>query len=290
MDLQQLVNGISLGAVYALIAVGFAIVFNVLKFSNFSHGGVITVSAYIGYYFAKDLQFSLIPTVLCAALAGGLVGIAVEFLAFRRLRINQSPSTYYFVSSITMGMLLESLVTIYRGNTFYAFPRLIATATFSFGEAIISVLDAIILGVSLVMLLLFIMIIYRTKLGLSIRSAALDMHTASLMGCNVTAAIMLVFFLAGGLAGVSGVFLGINYTLYPQLGKLVVKGFIASIIGGMGSIGGAVLGAMLMGLLEVALVVYIGAGLSPVIIFLVFLAFLLFRPQGIAGKIVSEKA
>lgn len=290
MDLQQLINGISLGAVYALIAVGFAVVFSVLKFSNFSHGGVITVAAYIGYYFAKELKFSLVLTLLCSAIAGGLVGIIVEKLAFHRLRINHSASIYYFVSSITMGMLLESLIAIYRGNNFYAFPRMIKTNTFLLGGATIAVVDAMILGISILLLVLFMILIYKTKLGLSIRAAALDMNTASLMGSNVNATIMLVFFLAGSLAGVSGVFLGINYTLFPQLGQLVVKGFIASMIGGLGSIWGATLGALLLGILEVVLVVYLGAGLSPVVLFVIFLIFLLIRPQGIAGQYATEKA
>lgn len=290
MDLQQLINGISLGAIYALIAVGFAIVFSVLKFSNFSHSGVITVSAYIGYYFAKQLNFSLVATLICSAIAGGLVGIVVEKIAFYRLRANHSPSIYYFVSSITMSMLLESLIAIYKGNNFYAFPKLIKTSTFLIGGATIAVVDAMILGISIMLLIVFMLLIYRTKLGLSIRAAALDMSTTSLMGCNVNATIMLVFFLAGSLAGVSGVFLGINYTLYPQLGQLVVKGFIASMIGGLGSIGGAALGALLLGILEVVLVVYLGAGLSPVVLFVIFLTFLLIRPQGIAGKYATEKA
>ena len=290
MDIQQLLNGISLGAVYALIAVGFALVFTVLKFSNFSHGGVITLSAYFGYYYATALKLSLIPTVLLSAVTGGLAGIVVEIVAFRRIRKKHSPSIYYFVSSITMGMLLENLITIYRGSTFYAFPKMIQTVTLRWGDLRMPVLNLIMLGVSLVTLVLFILFLYKSRPGLAIRAAALDIDTASLMGSNVNATIMLVFFLAGALAGISGVFLGVKYMLTPQLGQLVVKGFIASVIGGLGSIGGAVAGALLLGMIEVILVEYIGSGLSPVVIFCLFLLFLLFRPQGIAGKGVAEKA
>lgn len=289
---QQLVNGLSLGAVYSLIAVGFALVFNILKFSNFSQGGLITVCAYVGFLFARASGFGLVPTLLFTAVAGGLIALVVERLAFRRLRSKQSPLIYYFVSSITMGILLENLITVYFSSNFYAYPRFFARSTLTFGPFFISVTDFAMLLISLVSLAILMVVLYRTPFGTAIRALSMDMNAARLMGVNVDAAIAGTFFLVGAFAGVGGVFLGMNYTLYPQLGKLIVKGFVASVVGGLGNIFGAVVGALLLGLVEVTLIGIpgIGSGLSPVVIFVILLIFLIVRPQGIAGIIVREKA
>lgn len=290
MNIQQLFNGITLGAVYALIAVGFALIFSILKFSNFSHGGVITVTAYAGYFYATQLSTNLFFTVLLSALTGGVIGLIIEFIGFRSLRNNDSPIIYYFVSSITLGILLENLITIFKGTTFYAFPDFAQKGTVKILGGNISTFDIVIFCISILSLLALLFVLKRTKLGLAIRAASMDITTCNLMGVNSNVVIASAFFIAGCLAGISGVFLGISYTLYPQLGKLVVKGFIASVIGGLGSLSGAVLGAFILGIIEVLLISFIGAGLSPVVIFVITLVFLIIRPEGIAGTIVSEKA
>lgn len=296
MSIQQLINGISLGAVYALIAVGFALIFNILKFSNFSHGGVMTVTAYIGYLGAVIMKnytsstILVILTALIAAIAGGFVAVLVERLAFRRLRINKSPVIYYFVSSITMGILLENLVTIFAGSNFYSYPFKLGSETFKVGGVVVAASDFIMLMISAVVLTILVLILKKTKIGVAIRALSFDINTTALMGLDTNFVIMSTFFASGALGGLSGVFLGINYTLYPQLGKLVVKGFVASVIGGLGSITGAVVGAILLGLTEVILIGLVGSGLTPVFVFAIMLIFLLLRPKGIAGSIVQEKA
>jgi branched-chain amino acid transport system permease protein len=290
--IQLALNGISLGAVYAMIAVGFALVFNILKFSNFSQGGVITVTAYAGFMISRNLGTGFLPTLLLTALFGGLVAILVERFAFRRLRRMQSPLILYFVSSITMGMLLENLVVINFSSNFYSYPKFFQTTVLRFGGLTAATLDLLMLVTALAALLILMLVIYRTKLGVAVRALSMDGPTTSLMGVNVNLVIAATFFIVGALGGMAGVFLGINYTLYPQLGQMIVKGFIASVIGGLGNLAGAVIGAILLGLLEVALtsISGIGSGLSPVVIFLVTLVFLILRPQGIAGRIIQEKA
>jgi len=290
MYLQVLINGLSLGSVYAIIAVGFALVFNILKFSNFSHGGVMTVTAYVGFLAAKHLEAPLVLTILVAILTGGLLAVFAEFVAFRRIRRNKGPVIYYFVSSITLGILFENLITIFFSTNFYSFPDFFETSTLKLGEVVMSVSDLMMFLISCTSLIILAFIIYRTKIGTAVRAVSYDFNTASLMGINVNVVIMAVFFLAGGLGGISGVFLGINYTLYPQLGQLVVKGFIASVIGGLGSLHGAVMGAFLLGLVEILLVQIIGSGFAPVFIFIIMLGFLLIRPRGIAGINIQEKA
>ena len=292
MIIQQLLNGISLGSVYAIIAVGFALVFNILKFSNFSQGGVLTVTAYVGFIISSKLGTGIWLTLILTALAGGVLALLIERIAFRRLRDQKSPVIYYFVSSITMGILLENLITIFFSSNFYSYPRFFERSFIEFAGINIAVADLMMLGISMVALSILMILIYKTRLGVAIRALSMDGPTTSLMGINVNLIIAATFFVVGCFGGIGGVFLGINYTLYPQLGQMIVKGFIASVLGGLGNIFGAVIGAILLGVMEVSLtsVDFIGAGLSPVVIFVITLIFLILRPQGIAGLIISEKA
>jgi branched-chain amino acid transport system permease protein len=290
MSLQILVNGLALGAVYALISIGFALIFNILKFSNFSHGSVMTMSAFIGYVFAVKTGMGLVPVIIISMISGGLIALVGEFIGFRRLTVRNSSTIYYFVSSITLGTLFEAMVTIGAGPNFYNFPRFFKDLVFRIGGIVISRSDLIMFVSSWVILLALVVVIHKTKLGRALRAVSFDRDTSVLMGINVYGTIKLAFFISGALGGLAGVFLGINYTLYPQMGNLVVKGFIASVIGGLGSISGAMIGAALLGLTETLLINFVGSGYSPVFVFLIMLVFLLLRPQGIAGSNIQEKA
>lgn len=289
--IQAFINGLSLGAVYATIAVGFALIFNILKFSNFSHGGVLVVTAYAGYFIQKALNTDFWMTLLLTALCGGLLALGIEFTAFRRPRKKKANIMLYFVSSITMGMLLENIIAVLFGSAFISYPPFFEKSFFRYNGVVFIVTDLLMLGISVAVLVILMLVLFRTRLGVAIRALSMDSLTTSLMGVNVTLVIMATFFVSGAMGGISGLFLGINYTLYPSLGKLVVKGFIASVIGGLGSISGAVIGAFLLGMLEVLLIWIdgIGSGWAPVVIFLVMIIFLIVRPQGIAGRITREK-
>lgn len=288
--IQQAVNGVSLGAVYALVAVGFAMVFNVLKFSNFSHGGVLGISAYIGYLAAEYLHLPLIPVLLAGALGGGIVAIIVEFMAFRWIRKKRGQLVYFFVTSITMLMLLEQLLVIFFGASFFTYPKLIAQSSFSVGGINFSVTYLMMMATAAVAFAGLAWVLKYTRIGIAIRAASNDMTATNLMGVNVDSIVVATFFMSGVLGGLSGVLLGMSYTLYPQIGQLVVKGFIASVLGGLGSLVGAGMGAMALGLVEVLLVSVMGAGLSPAVIFVIMVVFLVFRPQGFAGVSFQDKA
>ncbi len=295
--LQHALFGLSLGAVYSLIAVGFALVFNILKFSNFSHGGLMGFSAYCGfaaYMFLFDGRMSGIPLfvaiLIAASIAGAITAVGIERVGFRRLRRNSAPVIYYFISSITLGMLLENIITLVASSNFYSYPVFFASNRITVGGLSFAVTDIVTLACSSVALGSVLLVLYRTKLGLAIRTVSFDVNTSSLMGINPDFVVFATFGISGVLGGVAGVFLGMNYTLYPQLGQLVVKGFIASVIGGLGSITGAVVGAVLLGIVEVVLIGQVGSGLTPAFVFVIMLCFLLVRPQGISGKIVQEKA
>lgn len=290
MSFQILVNGLAMGSVYALIATGFALIFNVLKFSNFAYGAMMTCGAFLGYFFAADQGAGLIATILVAVISGALIGLIGEIIAFQRIIDNNSPTIYFFVSSITLGTLLEGFVTLKVGANFYNYPRFFVNTTFNLGNIIVSKSDAMMFCISSITLLVLGLTIKYTRTGRALRSVSFNREIASLMGINVTKIIRLTFMVSGALAGLSGVFLGINYTLYPTLGGLVVKGFIASVIGGLGSLPGAIIGAVMLGITETLLIHFVGSGYAPIFIFAIMLVFLLLRPKGIAGSNVQEKA
>lgn len=204
--------------------------------------------------------------------------------------MNHSSPTYFFVSSITLGTLYEGLVTIKVGSNFYNFPGFFKNSTIKVGSLVISASDAMMCIISLAALVILGYVIQKTRLGRALRAVSFDRDTAQLMGIDSTRIIQLTFVISGLLAGVAGVFLGIKYTLYPTLGSLVVKGFIASVIGGLGSLTGAIIGAVLLGLTETILLSMLGSGYSTIATFAIMLVFLLVRPQGIAGSNIQEKA
>jgi branched-chain amino acid transport system permease protein len=291
MVIQILLNGLAVGSVYALIATGFALIFNILKFSNFSHGALMTSSAFLGYFISSVTGWSLIPVLIASMLGGGCIALFGELVAFRRITQRNSSSFYYFVSSITLGTFYEAIVTIVIGAGYFVYPKFFSKPAIWIGSLVVQTSSVVMLIISAVVLVLLVFLIQKTKMGRALRAVSFDRDTAYLMGIDVFKTIRLAFFISGMLGGLAGVFLGIyNYTLTAQLGSLVVKGFIASVIGGLGSITGAVLGAVLLGILETVLIYQIGSGYSPVVVFFIMIIFLFVRPQGIAGKNVQEKA
>lgn len=260
MSIQVLINGLATGAVYALIATGFALIFNVLKFSNFSHGATMTVAAFVAYFLVSAKGFGIVPTLIVGALAGGLVAFCGEFIGFRRILKNHSSATYFFVSSITLGTLYEGLVTIKVGSNFFNYPQFFEKPTVELGKVVVSTTDLMMLVISAVALVILAFVIQKTRIGRALRAVSFDRDTAQLMGIDSTRIIQFTFVISGVIAGLAGVFLGIKYTLYPSLGSLVVKGFIASVIGGLGSLTGAVIGAVLLGLVETLLLSIMGSG------------------------------
>ena len=186
--------------------------------------------------------------------------------------------------------MLEGIITIKVGANFYNYPRFFEKATINIGNLVMSVSDLLMLIFSASALALLLFAIQKTSIGRALRAVSFDRDTAALMGINVFRVIQFTFLVSGALAGLAGVFLGINYTLYPALGSLVVKGFIASVIGGLGSLGGAIAGAILLGFVETILIHFVGSGYAPIFIFFIMLLFLLVRPQGISGSNVQEKA
>ena len=288
--IQLIINGIALGSVYSLIALGFTLIFSVLKFSNFSHGGVMVVSAYFAYIVCKSWNLGFVPMILITVLFGGCLSCLVQFIGFERLRRTKGSSMLFFVSSANLGTLLQNIIILMFASSYYCYRSFFSRSFFQINENLtIAVTDMIMLGLSAVGILVLMYILYKTRMGISIRALSMDSDTAKLMGINVSFVMALTFFISGMLAAIAGVLCGMKFLLYPQLKDLVMKGMTASILGGLGNISGALYGGLLLGLLEVFMTNFVGSSLQPACTFLFAIIFLIFRPQGISGKFVKEK-
>ena len=288
--LQQLVNGLSLGGVYALMAVGFGLIFNVLKFSNFSHGAVVTITAYFGFWVSRSVLPLFIPALLLTAAFGGLVAVAIERLIFRPIRRKGYPVTMLIVNSITAAMLVQQFFAVTLGSDYYTYPEFIRETAIHLGTITVSKIYLLMLSISALVLAALSYVIRRTKIGIAIRAASSDISTPSLMGIDVDLVISVAFFCSGVLGGVSGFLLGLSFSVDPFVGNLILKGIIAAIIGGMGSLGGGVIAGLLLGAAESLLIAEIGAALTPIVVYAAIIVLLLVRPQGIAGRTTDVKA
>jgi branched-chain amino acid transport system permease protein len=288
--LQQLINGVSLGGVYALEAVGFGIIFNILKFSNFSHGGVVAICAYIGYFISTHLVPNIWIALILTTVLGGCVGVLLERLVFRPVRIQNKPLTYFFVNSITVAMLVQQFFSAMWGRYYLPYPEFLEQTVFNFGSLVVSRTYLLMLGISAFVLVTLSFFLRKTRTGIAVRAASTDIYTPVLMGVNTDVIISVTFAIAGMLAGITGFFLGMTYTVTPFIGSLILKGIIAAIMGGMGSLGGAVAAGIILGAMEGLLIAEVGSSITPIIIYSGIVLLLLFRPQGIAGKLYSVKA
>lgn len=289
--LQQIINGLSLGSVYALIAVGYSLVYSILLFSNFAHGGFLVVGGYACYYLLTQQGYGIVLASAGAILASGLVAVLTERLAYKPIRERTSMTLYLLIASMGVSIVIENIFVIVVGGRFRALPQdTFPSGVFSLGGGVtVNASDILSLAVAVVFLGALQLFLSRTRWGLAIRAAACDLRTAGLMGVNVTLLIGIVFFVAGLLAAVGGIFLSAKYSLYPQLGNITIKAFIAAVIGGLGSLPGAVLGSLILGLAEMLTAGFISSQMRDMVVFSMLVVMLLVRPAGFFGKSVGDK-
>ena len=289
--LQQIVNGLSLGSVYALIAVGYSLVYSILLFSNFAHGGFLVVGGYACYYLLTQQGYGIVLASVGAILASGVVAVLTERLAYKPIRERTSMTLYLLIASMGVSIVIENIFVIVVGGRFRALPQdTFPSGVFSLGGGVtVNASDILSLAVAVVFLGALQLFLSRTRWGLAIRAAACDLRTAGLMGVNVTFLIGIVFFVAGLLAAVGGIFLSAKYSLYPQLGNITIKAFIAAVIGGLGSLPGAVLGSLILGLAEMLTAGFISSQMRDMVVFSMLVVMLLVRPAGFFGKSVGDK-
>ena len=288
--LQQVINGLSLGSIYALIAVGYSLVYSILLFSNFAHGGFLIVGGYLCYFALNTLGMNIWLAGAFSLVGAGFAAIATERLAYKPIRERTSVTLYLLIASMGMSIVIENIFVVIAGGRFRALPPVIPTNPVNvFGIATTSAFDIISLVTAVVFLGGLQIFLTKTKWGLAIRAAAYNLRIAGLMGVNVARLISLVFFVSGLLAAVGGIFLSVRYTLYPQLGMITIKAFVAAVIGGLGSLPGAVVGSLILGLSEMLTAGFLSSQLRDLVVFSLLVVTLVIRPTGLFGKDVSEK-
>lgn len=287
--LQQIINGLALGSVYALLAIGYTMVYGIIKLINFAHGDIYMIGAFAGFYASTNLGLSLIPTLLVSMVAAALLGVIIEKIAYKPLR--NSPRIALLITAIGMSLLLEHGMRFLVGPNPKPFPDLFPVGTIDIGPLHINGKILLMLGVSALLVLLLQYIIYKTKVGKAMRAASQDMEAASLMGINVNTVISLTFAIGSALAGIAGVLVAITYpTIDPYMGMMPgLKAFVAAVLGGIGSIPGALLGGILMGSIETLTKAYISTSLSDAIAFSILIIILLVKPTGLLGEKTNEK-
>jgi branched-chain amino acid transport system permease protein len=288
--IQQLINGLSIGGVYALMAVGYSLVYSIMNFSNFAHGGVIMIGAYIGFFAIAVFRLPFSVAMAAATFGAALLAIIIERIAYNPLRKRNAPYLYFIISAMGTSIFLENLVIATIGPNFKTYPKVFEQAPFTFGGLAIGRLDIVMFIISSVSLLLLLVIIEKTKTGMAIKATAYNLRASALMGVNTDHIIFIVFGLGGALAGVAGILFGMKYTVYPQIGFITTKAFIAAVIGGLGSLSGAVVGALFLGVLETLTAGYISSQLRDLIAFALLIFMLVVRPTGIMGKHNEDKA
>ncbi|MDR3255134.1 MAG: branched-chain amino acid ABC transporter permease [Synergistaceae bacterium] len=288
--IQQIINGLSLGSIYALIAVGYSLVYSILLFSNFAHGGFLVIGGYICYYLLRTLELNIWFASLGALIGAGLAAVLVEYLAYKPIRERTPVTLYMLIASMGMSIVIENIFVVTIGGRFRALPPIIPAQTLDiFGLATTSAFDLLSLATAVVFLVGLQVFLSKTKWGLAVRAASYNLKTAGLMGVNVNKLISIVFFVAGLLAAIGGIFLSVRYTLYPQLGAITTKAFVAAVIGGLGSLPGAVVGSLILGLAEMLAAGFISSQFRDLIVFALLIITLIFRPTGLFGKSVGEK-
>ena len=289
--LQQIINGLSIGSVYALMAVGYSLVYSIMNFSNFAHGGIIMLGAYFGYYSLTALKVPFVLAMIIAALGAGFIALMCEKLAYRSLRKRNAPSLYLIISAMGMSIFLENIVVATIGPTFKTYPQVYDPNPIMLGGNVaLGRLDLSMFIVSAISLGILVFIIEKTKIGLAIRAASYSDRASTLMGVNVNTVIMTIFLIGGVLAGIAGVFFGMKYTVYPQIGNITLKSFIAAVFGGLGSLPGAVIGSVLLGIIEALVSGLVSSTYRDLVSFTLLILVLVIHPSGLMGKTTVDKA
>ena len=287
--LQQIINALSLGSIYALLALGYSMVYGIINLINFAHGDIYMLGAFFAYYVINAWHFNFITALLSAMIVGAVSGVVIEYFAYRPLR--KSPRIAVLITAIGVSFLLENGMSYFVGSNARSFPQVIEQVNYVFGGVQISNIQILILVTALILMVSLQLIIKKTKMGRAMRAVSVDPAAAELVGVNVNHTISFTFALGSALAGAAGVLIGMYYNqIDPLMGMTPgIKAFVAAVLGGIGSVPGASLGGFLIGILETF---FQSIGLSAykdAVVYLVLIVILLFLPAGIFGKNAKEK-
>lgn len=287
--IQQLVNGLILGSVYALLALGYTMVYGILKLINFAHGDIYMLGAFIGYYLISVFHLNFFVVLVLTMMITACIGMLIEFLAYRPLR--HSTKIAALITAIGVSFLLEYGMQYFVGSEKRAFPQVVEKVRYNLGLFTIDSYQVIILVTSLVLMLGLQFIVKKTKMGKAMRAVSVDSDAAQLMGINVNTTISFTFALGSALAGAAGVLIGLYYnSIEPLMGMAPgIKSFVAAVLGGIGIIPGAALGGIVIGILETFTYVLGISTYKDAVVYVILILILLVRPSGILGKNVKEK-
>ena len=287
--LQQLANGLILGSVYALLALGYTMVYGIIKLINFAHGDIYMIGAFMGYYLINTLHLNFFVALILSMIGTAILGVVIEFLAYRPLR--NSTRIAALITAIGVSFLLEYGMVFFVGANTRSFPQVIKTVRYTLGPISISNIQLMILGISILLMVGLQFIVQKTKMGKAMRAVSVDSDAAQLMGINVNRTISFTFALGSALAGAAGVLIAIYYnSLEPLMGMTPgIKSFVAAVLGGIGIIPGAALGGFVIGLLETFATAVGLSDFRDAIVYAILIIILLVRPAGILGKNVKEK-
>lgn len=297
--IQHTINGLSLGAIYALIALGYTLVFGILQFINFAHSEIFMLGSYAGFYLGRYLGVGeeqkqgvgwFLVVLFGSMLVTAVIGFFVEKLAYRPLR--KAPRINVLITAVGVSLLFQFGGQMLFGPNPRPFPALIDLNTsYHFGEVQVDPIQIVVCVVALVLMLALEFVLFRTKVGKAMRAVSHDHNVALLLGVNVDFIISLTFVIGSALAGAGGVLFGLAYPkIEPLMGMLPgMKSFVAAVLGGIGNVRGAVVGSLIMGLSEQYIVVYGMPPLRDAVAYAFLIGILLLRPKGLFGKTLAEK-
>lgn len=283
--MQQLFNGLALGMVYALVAVGYSLVFGILRLINFSHGSVYAFGAHMSFFFI-GMNLGIIPGVLLSIIVTGFLGVLIDKTALAPLRKKKAIPIASLITTIGVSYIIQNMLMIIFGSERKPFDPLIKEQMIDLASIQIRSSQIFIFCVSMFLLIGLTVLVNRTKIGLSMRAVEQNPKAAMLMGINVNFVITFTFFLGGASAAIAGALISGYYgVIYPTMGFLMgLKAFAAAVLGGIGILHGSVIGGLLVGVIEVFTVVFIGGTYRDAVAFIILILVLILRPTGLCGK------
>ncbi len=293
MFAQQFVNGVLLGATYALFALGFTLMFGVLRVINLTYGFYFSAGALIALWLTKSLGASIWLALPAAALAAGAIAVVLDWLLLSRLRRIGAPELSSLMVTLGGVLALYAALTAWLGPDIRRLPPgIISGDAFHVGDIRITAAQVLILGATAVLVIGLVVLLRGTRLGLAIRAMAEKPDAAQLMGINTGRAAAIVSFVSGALAGAGGVLIGLNFNaIQPYMGEtMMLRGFVVIIVGGLGDIRGALLAGLLLGIIEVMTAAYVDSSLKEAVAFLILVGVLWTRPSGLFGRAVVRRA
>ena len=287
--LQQVVNGLSLGSVYALIALGYTMVYGIIKLINFAHGEIFMFGSYIGMLLISQVGLPIYIAFPLAMIITALFGMLVERLAYKPLR--KSTRVAALITAIGVSFLIQNLTLVIMGANIYAFPQVIPNEQFIFAGIRFDLLRIVIFFTSIALMFLLTFVVNKTKVGRAMRAVAVDKDAAALMGINVDNTITITFAIGSALAAAAGIMVGLLYIkVQPFMGFAPgIKAFVAAVLGGIGIIPGAMLGGFVIGLIETLVAGYGSSLYKDAVVYSILIIVLIFKPSGLLGKNVKEK-